>query len=385
MTDASNAPAASARLALITLAVTGILALVPGTATLPLLDRDEPRFARATVEMMRSGDWIVPYFNSEYRFDKPILTYWLMSLGYRLFGINELGARAHSIAAAILTALALYAIGRRWFNHRAGLVAGFFWLTSLQTLIHGRSAVADMPMVLCVVLAQWGLYELLHSEDGPARSLWFLLTYLALGFGFLAKGPIALFVPALTLGLHRLLLRDRLPWRRLRVPEGLWIVAAVAAVWGLPALLQTDGAFWTEGMNRHVVERGFEAFNNRRPIPLLYYPVTFFFSLFPWSGLVGVAAAVARPRRAPVFSFLLAWFLAPFLIFGFYATQLPHYTMPGFPAAALLLACAMDQLPPLRPWQGRLLYAVRGLFAVAVLALTAVSYTHLTLPTIYSV
>ena len=353
-------------LALLTLV--GLLTLTPGSATLPLLDRDEPRFARATVEMMRSGDWVVPYFNGSFRFDKPVLTYWLMSVGYRLFGIGEFGARAHSIMAAILTAFVIYGMGRRLFGSTAGLLAGFGWLTSMQTLIHGRSAVADMPMVLFVALAQWSLYELLHGEREGERRWWFLSAYLSLGLGFLAKGPVALFVPLLTLVLYRALRRTRIPWRRLRIAEGALIVAGIAAVWGVPALMQTRGLFWAEGMNKHVIERGFQAFNNRRVIPLLYYPLTLFFSLFPWIAFAGVAIARVRPIREPRHAFLIAWLAAPFLIFGFYATQLPHYTMPGFPAALLCIGYALSRPPDLRPWHERFFYSVIGLFGLLAIA-----------------
>lgn len=346
------------------LTLVGLLTLTPGNATLPLLDRDEPRFARATVEMMRTGDWVVPYFNGAYRFDKPVLTYWMMSVGYRVFGIGEFGARAHSVLAAILTAFAIYGMGRRVFSPTAGLLAAFAWLTSFQTLFHGRSAVADMPMILCVTMAQWAFYELGHGGNNRHGRIWFLVAYLALGLGFLAKGPVALFVPALTLGLYRLLSRTPLPWRRLRIAEGLLVVLLIAAAWGLPALFQTGGLFWREGMNRHVVERGLESFNNRQFIPLFYYPATLLFSLFPWIAFAGATITSSHPIREPRIAFLLAWFLSPFFIFSFYATQLPHYTMPGFPAALLLIGYALDHPPETRRWHKRFFYGVMLCFAV---------------------
>jgi 4-amino-4-deoxy-L-arabinose transferase-like glycosyltransferase len=44
-------------------------------------------------------------------------------------------------------------MGRRWFSEQAGLVAAIGWLSGLQVQIHGRAAVADMPMVLFVATA----------------------------------------------------------------------------------------------------------------------------------------------------------------------------------------------------------------------------------------
>ncbi|HEY9156300.1 MAG TPA: glycosyltransferase family 39 protein, partial [Opitutaceae bacterium] len=87
---------------------------LPGTDWLPLVDRDEPRFATATREMMERHDWVVPTFNGAYRFDKPVLTYWLMRVGYSIFGVSEMGARLHAILATIALVLVTWWMGRRW-------------------------------------------------------------------------------------------------------------------------------------------------------------------------------------------------------------------------------------------------------------------------------
>ena len=64
-----------------------------GTWVLPLVDRDEPRFAEASREMIERGDYVVPYFNNRYRFDKPPLTYWCQVASFRVFGENPFAAR----------------------------------------------------------------------------------------------------------------------------------------------------------------------------------------------------------------------------------------------------------------------------------------------------
>ncbi|MDK3157536.1 glycosyltransferase family 39 protein [Kamptonema cortianum] len=105
------------------LILAGLLILLPGTGTIPLIDRDEPRFGQATREMMDRGEWVIPYFNGEYRFDKPVMTYWLMRVFYQ-FGIHELTSRLHSALFTILTALVMYWWGRRLFGALAGFWGG---------------------------------------------------------------------------------------------------------------------------------------------------------------------------------------------------------------------------------------------------------------------
>jgi len=302
-----------------------------GSGRIPLMDRDEPRFSRATIEMIESGSMIIPFFNQEYRFDKPILTYWLMRVGYGCFGIGEFGARAHAIVFSILTAFLIYGMGRRWYGEKAGLLAGIAWLTCFQVLIHGRSAVADMPMVFFVALAQFSILELLA---GNRR--WFLALFVSLGLGFLAKGPVAILVPMLTLVLYRVFLREPIPWRHLRMASGCFVLLGIIAVWGIPALVITHGAFWGVGIQKHVVQRGVQVFNNRMYLPVLYYPLSALFSLFPWIAFTGVIWRDMRREWTRSDRFLAAWCLAPILIFSFYATQLSHYILPGFPAFMLL-------------------------------------------------
>lgn len=327
------------------LLVLTLMLYLPGTATIPLMDRDEPRFAHATVEMMQRDSWAIPYFNGAYRFDKPPLTYWWMRLHYALLGVNELAARLHSVVAVYLTALVVAGMARKLTrDSSAGLLAGVAWLTSLQSLVHGRLCVADMPMILLVALACRALVELLTEPPRRSWNGWFWCLWLSLGAGFLAKGPIAWFVPALALVLCRWVFwKKPLPWGRLQAAPGLCMALAMVAAWGIPALIETNGAFWKTGMGEHVVKRGTDVFNGRKFVPG-FYILTTWLSLFPWMGFALPVWRSLRAHWTAQTSFLAAWFLAPQIIFFFYATQLPHYVMPGYPAYIVLLALA---------WQNR--------------------------------
>lgn len=314
--------------------------LLSGLSTLPIVDRDEPRFAHATVEMMERGEWIVPYFNDVYRFDKPPLTYWWMRIHYLLLGQNEFSARLHSVLAAFACAAVLFAWGGRLFDRPVGWWAAAGWLTCLQVLIHGRIALADMPMILGVMMMQWGLWETLVERQRGAR--WWWLTWGGATLGFLAKGPIALLVPLVSWILFALLGRAGHRWE-FRSRDWAWGAAfclAAIAAWGLPANLLTDWAYWKVGIGTHIVERGMAEFNNRAWNPLFYLVIFIF--LFPFSGWLPIAVrkAWAAPRRG---RFLLLWLLAPILIFTFYQTQLPHYILPGYGGALLMIFGFLNQ------------------------------------------
>ncbi len=302
-----------------------------------------------------------------YRFDKPPLTYWWMRLYYNLLGINEFAARLHTVTATWLVSLVIFGMGSRLASPRAGLMGGIAWLTTLQVFIHGHLCVADMPMVLFVALACWATMEVFRvsGSDFQARASdkaamaaasdharhftsWHWLLYISLGLGFLAKGPIAWLVPGLALMLMRFAFwRKPLPWRVLKLWPGLLLTLAITGAWGIPALIETQGLFWKVGMGEHVIERGASSFNGRFPIPG-YYFVTMFVSLFPWIALLPHVWRNVRANWTPQTAFLVSWLAAPYLIFSFYATQLPHYVMPGFPAAMLLMITCWRQRPATR-------------------------------------
>src|SRR5438477_47731 len=135
-----------------------------GTWSIPLIDRDEPRFAEASREMIERGDYIVPHFNNQLRLDKPPLDYWAQIASYKIFGQNDLAARFPSAVAAALVALSILAWGSRIGGNRVGWWAAIIFTLSLQTFVHAKAAVADMWLVLFVTTAHWSVYELLFRN-----------------------------------------------------------------------------------------------------------------------------------------------------------------------------------------------------------------------------
>jgi 4-amino-4-deoxy-L-arabinose transferase-like glycosyltransferase len=327
---------------------------VAGTWMLPLVDRDEPRFAEASREMIERGDYVVPYFNSRYRFDKPPLTYWAQVVAYRLFGQNAFAARFPSAVAAALTAVAIFAWGRRLGLSRAGWWGAIIFTLCLQTFVHAKAAVADMWLVFFMTLAHWAGYELLRDRFGGTwRSVvvrpgglggWWWLFNLSLALAFLAKGPIGLLPLGTVIIFHALRPVAHFSARFLFV-RGILLVLALIALWGVPALLQTHGEFLKIGLGRHVVGRSFGTMQGHGGASLVaaiaslpFYFVTVFITFAPWSWkLPWLARRLWRGRDA-LDIYLIACAAVIVVVFSIVKTKLPHYILPGFPVLALLLA-----------------------------------------------
>jgi 4-amino-4-deoxy-L-arabinose transferase-like glycosyltransferase len=329
-----------------------LLLNVAGTWIIPLVDRDEPRFAEASREMRERHDYVIPYFNDKYRFDKPPFIYWTQVASYSVFGENEFGARLPSAVAAALTALLLFAWGRRVGGDRVGWWAAIIFTLCLQTFIHAKAAVADMWLVFFVTGAHWAGFELIADSLGRAppegserrRKYWRFAFYIALGFAFLAKGPLG-WLPLLTVASAKLFVRDLSFHRRFWFATGILGTLAIVCTWGIPALIRTNGDFFRVGIGRHVVERSFNVMEghgansmNTYLATLPFYFVTVFLSFLPWSIKLPALAKHLWQKRDAIDKYLISGTLIVFIIMSLVKTKLPHYTLPAFPLLALLLA-----------------------------------------------
>jgi 4-amino-4-deoxy-L-arabinose transferase-like glycosyltransferase len=344
---------------------------------MPLVDRDEPRFAEASREMRERRDYVVPYFNDKYRFDKPPFIYWTQIASYRLFGENDFAARLPSGIAAALTAVLLFAWGRRLGSERVGWWAAIIFSLCLQTFIHARAAVADMWLVFFVTAAHWAAYELIADLLGPStsstdsrqRKYWRLTFYVALAFAFLAKGPLG-WTPLLTAASMKFFLRGQPLNRRFWFASGMLFTMAIVLLWGIPALVRTNGEFFWVGIGRHVVERSFGALEGhggqswRGYLMILpFYFGTVFISFFPWSIKLPVLAKHLWRERDGADKYLIVGAAIVFILMTVVKTKLPHYTLTAFPLLSLLLARHLFEL------RGSPRFAVRTALTALVLSL----------------
>jgi 4-amino-4-deoxy-L-arabinose transferase-like glycosyltransferase len=188
-----------------------------------LWDEDETLYASCAREMLQRDDWVVPYFNGQMFPDKPPLMFWTMMVGFKLFGINELGARFFSAIFAVATALATYKLGRRLFNADVGFWAGLIVPSSLIFTVSARAATVDSALTLATTLAMLAFAtagiakphkpeklaepkSLVRPWFAPDSWLFLVLFWACLGLAVLAKGPIGLLLPAASVGLFLMIM-----------------------------------------------------------------------------------------------------------------------------------------------------------------------------------
>lgn len=163
------------------------------------LRSEEPRRAIVSLEMLLTGEWIVPHINGWAYYNKPPFFNWLMAFFFWLFGsFEEWVVRFPSLLSACIHAFLIYHFSKKYISKNAAILAGLIYITSGEILFFGAitSGEIDLFFSLITFLQLWSIF---HFHEKKAYSKMFLLSYLLVSIGLLTKGLPSLAFQALTL------------------------------------------------------------------------------------------------------------------------------------------------------------------------------------------
>ena len=331
----------------ILVALSVFVLFLPGRATLPPLDRDEPRYMEATAQMLHGGDYVDVRFLDQPRYLQPAGIYWLEAAAVRLTGMQDTHAvwpyRIPSLlsvtAAAVLTAW----IGAALFGPACGLLAAALLAVSVLMTAEGRMATIDTTLLLCVLLAQCGLLRayLVRERDLATPLAAALLYWTALGCGLMLKGPVIL-IPGFGTPLALALVERRIDWwRRLRPSWGWLLMLAIVVPWCVAIGVKSHGDFFSRSVGRNFLGKVASG-QETHGLPPGYHLAVFALAFWPGSLFAAMSLPFVWARRfEPHVRYLLCWIVPHWLVFEAIATKLPHYVLPTYPAIAILTAAAV--------------------------------------------
>jgi 4-amino-4-deoxy-L-arabinose transferase-like glycosyltransferase len=357
---------------------------ISGLASLPPIDRDEPRFVQATKQMGETGNYVDIRFQDATRYQKPIGIYWLQSAAVALSGEGAAAPiwvyRTVSALGIALAVLAIAWTGTNLFGAGAGIAAGLVMAAIFATAFEGRDAKTDAMLLACCVAAQGALAQIyLASRRGqPVAGHLPWIFWIAQGAAILIKGPIAPLLSALTIVTLFAFERDGRWLSKLRVGRGLAVVVLIALPWLALITWKSHGAFLQQAVGKDMLGKVASG-EESHGLPPGFYMLTY--SLFMWPfGLLAVGAglqALNRLRDDPRLRFCLAWYIPFWLVFELIPTKLPHYVLPAYPGMALLIGWLLTLQPqeanaPLKLWQNWLWWSTAFGLALVSVGLAAV-------------
>lgn len=313
----------------------------------PLFDLDEGAFSEATLEMLRSGNYLTTTLNGLPRYAKPILTYWTQAASVTLFGVHDFAFRLPSAISATLWMLAVWFFARRYAGgYRAALVAALAVPLSLMSGIIGHAAIADALLNLFLALTFFDIYRYF---DQPRRTV-LLRVYLWMGLGLLTKGPVAVVLPLLVSFLFFMWQRRMGDWRRAVInPLGWLVLLATIAPWVVPLYLHDQGAFLDHFIMQQNIGRYTSTMQGHGG-EIWYYLIWAPVIVLPFTALLPRILRSGFGRDpSPLDGYLVLWFGVTFVLFSFSETQLPDYLLYGCSGLFVLFGKYHAEAPR-RPW-----------------------------------
>jgi 4-amino-4-deoxy-L-arabinose transferase-like glycosyltransferase len=355
-----------------------------------LMDDVDAVQAQISRNMLDSGDWVTARLDGIAYLEKSPLKYWMIALAFKVLGVHDWVARLPVALSAVLLCWLVYRMGAWAFSARAGMYAGLALATCVGLFLFTRIQIPDVTITATIALALWAFLRALDPDE-TRSGVWSAVMAAAIGTGLLLKGLIAALFPIAAMVLFLTFTgewRSRAAWGRLHVFRGILLALAIAAPWHVLATLRNPpyfdfsmhsgpgeyrGFFWFYFLNEHLLR----FLNLRYPrdyntVPRLYFWLFHLLWLFPWSVYLPAVAKLdfrQADRASRMRLLCLCWAGFLLLFFTFSSTQ-EYYSMPCYPALALLIGSALTD-DRAASWirKGNVALAV-----VATLALVAIGF-----------
>jgi len=339
-------------------------------------DANEAFYVETPREMLEAHDLVNPAFNYEPRFNKPVLSYWLVAALYKLFGVSVAVQRFGIALGALLILATAYVLARPTTrsgiqdqglgirDSSASLWAAAGLAAAPRLVMFGRRIFIDIwtTAFLALTLTCFAL-----SEQDPERRRFYLpFMYVAIGLGVLTKGPVAVVLPALAFALYLGVRGELRRVTELMLPAGALIVAAIVVPWYAALYRQHGWTYISSFLVNENVERFTQGVGVSQPRPPWFYLPVVLSDSFPISILL-FAAAAAWKERTRIETLLWCWIGTIVVFFSFSAGKQDLYIFPIVPAVAALGGTALQRgLSDARwtPWLTRTLAVTGAILAV---------------------
>ncbi len=335
------------RWSIVGVALAAALLGLPFLGSLPFFDPDEGFYAAAAAESVDAGRPLDFTVDGEPRWNKPPLAYALIEASFALLGRSEFAARLPSVLEAALLAALVGLLVRRAAGNHAGLFAALILASSLGHQAMGRAAHPEMGLVLGIAAAELILAAWFIAPPGERpRGAWWAAG-LAMGWGFLAKGPAALALPALMLlaGLCVVPRGNRPSFAEAGRVFGAAaaLCLAVAAPWFLWMGAKHGEAFWRTVFGQ--LDHYTSADREHAHSTWFYFVPVLLGGFLPWTfflpgSLRGLRRADPSPRERLRLLMALAA-ATSFLFWSLSSSKLPGYGLVFLPPLAVVVALGL--------------------------------------------
>jgi 4-amino-4-deoxy-L-arabinose transferase-like glycosyltransferase len=304
---------------------------------------DEAKNAEAAREMIESGDWIIPRFNGELRYDKPPLHYYLFGLSYWLFDVNPFAARFFPAVMGCLLAFSVFFKIKSRLGENKAFWSTLLFISSLHVQLQFKLSVPDPFLIFFLALSIFSVESYIKSNSKSKKDL--RLAFIFIALATLSKGPIALVLFTGTLIVYFLFVphRYRISWTKMFDPLAIAIFLALTIPWYGSVTWVTEGVWIEEFIFHHNLNRFSEPMEGHGgPFYLTFLMV--FIGFLPGSLFLFRVFKLKYKKivRNPLLCLSCIFSLVTLVFFSMSSTKLPNYAAPVFPFLAVIFAYTLD-------------------------------------------
>lgn len=320
----------------------GCLLFLPFLGQVHLFDWDEINFAECAREMIVSKDYVRAQIDFMPFWEKPPVFIWMQVIAMKLFGAGEYAARFPNAVMGIVTLLTLYYAGKKVMNEKLATWWVVLYAASWLPHFYFKSGIIDPTFNYFIFLSFFQLHLLKFSGR---KALHAMLCGLFLGIAVLTKGPVAVLVAMLSLGVYLLLgrfsaVRDTLMGTAVKeykytikdmliiaasalIPFALWLGTAVA-IYGVPY----GKWFMTEFLTYQV--RLFRTEDADHGGPFIYHFIVLLIGCFPAAAFLFQYSRRRRSTDGNNTKDFTRWMWVMFwvvlILFSIVKTKIVHYS-----------------------------------------------------------
>ncbi len=307
-----------------------------GINSIPFLNRTDSRYAEIAREMLQSGHFMVPRLMGTVHLHKPPLSYWIIAIGMKIFGQNEMGARFFLAVFAILCLLLVYVIAGLFFNEEVAIWS--FVLFGLSPAMFFTSKILSTDIFL-LFFELCGMFFYLKFMEGKAKR--YVIGFsIVMGLAFLTKGPVGVFIPLLVLVAFSLFKKDFSFIKAFFTLTSFSLFLLVGFWWYFYILLLKPEVFKYFVVDQLMARiTGIKGIRMGHPKPFYYYFEILPVLILPYY-LPFVIFVIKKFKEgfSEKETLLTMWFSVPLLFFSVILTKLPTYVIFSVPPAAILTA-----------------------------------------------
>jgi 4-amino-4-deoxy-L-arabinose transferase-like glycosyltransferase len=319
--------------------------------SIDVMEVDAAQYASMAAEMKDNGSYLQVYHRGEDYLDKPPLLFWLSSLSFSVFGVNNVAYKLPALLALLIGLWATYRFTLLYDSRETARMAATILASTQAFFLMTNDVRTDGLLTGFVMFAVYQCAAYLKHR----KWRYLVLAGIGVGLAMLAKGPIGAIIPVIAVAAD-LVMKGK--WKDLINVKWLMVILVALlilapmcyglytqfdlhpekSVYGLQSPSGLKFFFWTQSFGRITGDIYWD--NNAPPY---FFLLTFLWDFMPWVIVFFVAFGYAlsriwHDRKGYAEYFCIGGFTIVLILLSFSKYKLPHYIFPLFPFAAILTA-----------------------------------------------